>query len=78
MSFLSYQIRICQLCGVYDEGNFSSKNAWTYLVIVNNLSQLVSTCFLLLFFFPLNIMQDCHMSLCYRMSLQLQPGAKQQ
>ncbi|KAK1791183.1 hypothetical protein P4O66_013146 [Electrophorus voltai] len=33
---------ICQLSGVYDEGNFSSGNAWTYLVIVNNLSQLVS------------------------------------
>ncbi|KAG7221932.1 hypothetical protein INR49_016958 [Caranx melampygus] len=31
---------ICQLCGVYDEGNFSSKNAWTYLVIFNNMSQL--------------------------------------
>lgn len=37
--------RICQLCGVYDEGNFSSKNAWTYLVIVNNLSQLVRRTF---------------------------------
>lgn len=33
--------RICQLCHVYDEGNFSSKNAWTYLVIFNNMSQLV-------------------------------------
>ncbi|KAG2466096.1 T184C protein, partial [Polypterus senegalus] len=31
---------ICQLCNVYDEGNFSSANAWTYLVIVNNVSQL--------------------------------------
>ncbi|MBN3290869.1 T184C protein, partial [Polypterus senegalus] len=30
---------ICQLCNVYDEGNFSSANAWTYLVIVNNVSQ---------------------------------------
>lgn len=35
--------RICQLCGVYDEGNFNSTNAWTYLVIVNNMSQLVKT-----------------------------------
>lgn len=33
--------RICQLCRVYDEGNFSFKNAWTYLVIFNNMSQLV-------------------------------------
>lgn len=33
--------RICQLCDVYDEGNFSFKNAWTYLVIFNNMSQLV-------------------------------------
>lgn len=36
-------LRICQLCGVYDEGNFSSANAWTYLVIFNNMSQLVGT-----------------------------------
>ncbi|TFK16192.1 lipopolysaccharide-responsive and beige-like anchor protein [Platysternon megacephalum] len=31
---------ICELVGVYDEGNFSFKNAWTYLVILNNMSQL--------------------------------------
>uniref|UniRef100_A0A672KTN5 Transmembrane protein 184C-like n=1 Tax=Sinocyclocheilus grahami TaxID=75366 RepID=A0A672KTN5_SINGR len=41
---------ICQLCGVYDEGNFSSKNAWTYLVIVNNLSQLFAMYCLVLFY----------------------------
>lgn len=35
--------RICELVGVYDEGNFSFSNAWTYLVILNNMSQLVST-----------------------------------
>lgn len=34
--------RICELVGVYDEGNFSFNNAWTYLVILNNMSQLVS------------------------------------
>ncbi|NXY48299.1 T184C protein, partial [Ceuthmochares aereus] len=33
---------ICELVGVYDEGNFSFNNAWTYLVILNNMSQLVS------------------------------------
>lgn len=33
--------RICQLCGVYDEANFSFRNAWSYLVIINNISQLV-------------------------------------
>uniref|UniRef100_A0AAR2LVA3 Transmembrane protein 184C n=1 Tax=Pygocentrus nattereri TaxID=42514 RepID=A0AAR2LVA3_PYGNA len=38
------------LCGVYDEGNFSSKNAWTYLVIVNNLSQLFAMYCLVLFY----------------------------
>lgn len=32
---------ICQLCGVYDEANFSFRNAWSYLVIINNMSQLV-------------------------------------
>lgn len=34
--------RICELVDVYDEGNFSFNNAWTYLVILNNMSQLVS------------------------------------
>lgn len=37
--------RICQLCGVYDEANFSFRNAWSYLVIINNISQLVKTPF---------------------------------
>lgn len=41
---------ICQLCGVYDEGNFSSTNAWTYLVIVNNMSQLFAMYCLVLFY----------------------------
>uniref|UniRef100_A0A8C0LU12 Transmembrane protein 184C n=1 Tax=Canis lupus dingo TaxID=286419 RepID=A0A8C0LU12_CANLU len=35
---------ICELLGIYDEGNFSFSNAWTYLVIINNMSQLVSKC----------------------------------
>lgn len=35
---------ICELVGIYDEGNFSFSNAWTYLVIINNMSQLVSKC----------------------------------
>lgn len=34
---------ICQLCGVYDEANFSFRSAWSYLVIINNISQLVRT-----------------------------------
>uniref|UniRef100_A0A8C6Q4A9 Transmembrane protein 184C n=1 Tax=Nothobranchius furzeri TaxID=105023 RepID=A0A8C6Q4A9_NOTFU len=41
---------ICQLCGVYDEGNFSSANAWTYLVIFNNMSQLFAMYCLVLFY----------------------------
>uniref|UniRef100_A0A9J8CNC2 Transmembrane protein 184C n=1 Tax=Cyprinus carpio carpio TaxID=630221 RepID=A0A9J8CNC2_CYPCA len=41
---------VCQLCGVYDEGNFSFRNAWTYLVIVNNASQLFAMYCLLLFY----------------------------
>ncbi|KAM6949237.1 transmembrane protein 184C-like [Aplochiton taeniatus] len=41
---------VCQLCGVYDEGNFSFRNAWSYLVIVNNLSQLFAMyCLVLLY-----------------------------
>lgn len=39
---LKNSFRICELVGVYDEGNFSFNNAWTYLVILNNMSQLVS------------------------------------
>eukprot|EP00064_Thunnus_orientalis_P024067 superscaffoldBa00009833_g24337 len=43
-------IRICQLCGVYDEANFSFKNAWSYLVIINNISQLFAMyCLVLLY-----------------------------
>lgn len=38
--------RICQLCGVYDEANFSFRNAWSYLVIINNISQLVRMTYL--------------------------------
>ncbi|PWA23990.1 hypothetical protein CCH79_00018635 [Gambusia affinis] len=41
---------ICQLCGVYDEANFSFRNAWSYLVIVNNISQLFAMyCLVLLY-----------------------------
>uniref|UniRef100_A0A4W4E2M9 Transmembrane protein 184C n=1 Tax=Electrophorus electricus TaxID=8005 RepID=A0A4W4E2M9_ELEEL len=42
--------QVCQLCGIYDEGNFSFRNAWTYLVIVNNASQLFAMYCLLLFY----------------------------
>jgi hypothetical protein len=42
--------RICELLGIYDEGNFSFSNAWTYLVIINNMSQLVSKLFFFFFF----------------------------
>ncbi|XP_042326075.1 transmembrane protein 184C [Sceloporus undulatus] len=41
---------ICELVGVYDEGNFSFKNAWTYLVIFNNISQLFAMYCLVLFY----------------------------
>ncbi|XP_078533024.1 transmembrane protein 184C [Lissotriton helveticus] len=41
---------ICQLSGVYGEGNFSFRNAWTYLVIINNASQLFAMYCLVLFY----------------------------
>ncbi|XP_053559694.1 transmembrane protein 184C [Bombina bombina] len=41
---------ICQLTGVYGEGDFSVKNAWTYLVIINNMSQLFAMYCLVLFY----------------------------
>uniref|UniRef100_A0A8C6KCR7 Transmembrane protein 184C n=2 Tax=Nothobranchius furzeri TaxID=105023 RepID=A0A8C6KCR7_NOTFU len=41
---------ICQLCGVYDEANFSFRSAWSYLVIINNISQLFAMyCLVLLY-----------------------------
>ncbi|XP_055260374.1 transmembrane protein 184C [Moschus berezovskii] len=41
---------VCELIGIYDEGNFSFSNAWTYLVIINNMSQLFAMYCLLLFY----------------------------
>uniref|UniRef100_A0A8C9B4Q1 Transmembrane protein 184C n=1 Tax=Prolemur simus TaxID=1328070 RepID=A0A8C9B4Q1_PROSS len=41
---------ICELLGIYDEGNFNFLNAWTYLVIINNMSQLFAMYCLLLFY----------------------------
>ncbi|GAB1293335.1 Transmembrane protein 184C [Apodemus speciosus] len=41
---------VCEILGVYDEGNFSFSNPWTYLVILNNLSQLFAMYCLLLFY----------------------------
>ncbi|XP_076427595.1 transmembrane protein 184C-like isoform X3 [Peromyscus maniculatus bairdii] len=41
---------ICELVGVYDEGKFGFSNARTYLVIINNLSELFAMYCLLLFY----------------------------
>ncbi|KAM4710114.1 transmembrane protein 184C [Discoglossus pictus] len=41
---------ICQLVGVYGEGDFSIKNAWTYMVIINNMSQVFAMYCLILFY----------------------------
>lgn len=41
---------VCELLDIYDEGNFSFSNAWTYLVIINNMSQLFAMYCLLLFY----------------------------
>ncbi|XP_075055084.1 transmembrane protein 184C isoform X2 [Mixophyes fleayi] len=41
---------ICQLSGIYGEGEFSLTNAWTYLVIINNASQLFAMYCLVLFY----------------------------
>ncbi|KAB1282429.1 Transmembrane protein 184C [Camelus dromedarius] len=41
---------ICEMLHIYDEGNFSFSNAWTYLVIINNMSQLFAMYCLLLFY----------------------------
>uniref|UniRef100_H2ZW84 Transmembrane protein 184C n=1 Tax=Latimeria chalumnae TaxID=7897 RepID=H2ZW84_LATCH len=62
---------ICELVGVYDEGNFSFKNAWTYLVIINNMSQLFAMYCLVLFYKvlreELNPIQPVGKFLCVKM-----------
>ncbi|XP_053316683.1 transmembrane protein 184C [Spea bombifrons] len=62
---------ICQLAGVYGEGEFSVKNAWTYLVIINNASQLFAMYCLVLFYKvlkeELNPIQPVGKFLCVKM-----------
>ncbi|KAG9480067.1 transmembrane protein 184C [Eleutherodactylus coqui] len=62
---------ICQLTGVYGEGDFSLKNAWTYLVIINNASQLFAMYCLVLFYKvlkeELNPIQPVGKFLCVKM-----------
>ncbi|KAG8453960.1 hypothetical protein GDO86_000548 [Hymenochirus boettgeri] len=62
---------ICQLSGVYGEGDFSLKNAWTYLVIINNASQLFAMYCLVLFYKvlkeELNPIQPVGKFLCVKM-----------
>lgn len=41
---------ICQLCGKYDEGDFNFTSAWSYLVIINNISQIWAMYNLVLFY----------------------------
>ncbi|XP_039181093.1 transmembrane protein 184C-like [Crotalus tigris] len=48
--FTTITALICELICVYDEGNFSFKNAWTYLVFINNISQLFAMYCLVLFY----------------------------
>ncbi|XP_052794946.1 transmembrane protein 184C-like [Mya arenaria] len=41
---------ICEVNGVYHEGKFSGKAGWTYLVIINNISQIWAMYCLVLFY----------------------------
>lgn len=41
---------ICELSGVYEENNFTFNNAYTYIVVINNVSQFVSMYCLVLFY----------------------------
>ncbi|KAG8592361.1 hypothetical protein GDO81_000474 [Engystomops pustulosus] len=62
---------ICQLTGIYGEGDFNLKNAWTYLVIINNASQLFAMYCLVLFYKvlkeELNPIQPVGKFLCVKM-----------
>lgn len=41
---------ICELCGAYNDGEFSGKSAWLYLTFINNLSQIWAMYCLVLFY----------------------------
>jgi len=41
---------ICEMSGVYGEDQYSPKNAYPYIMVVNNLSQFVSMYCLVLFY----------------------------
>ncbi|XP_068135380.1 transmembrane protein 184C [Hyperolius riggenbachi] len=62
---------ICQLAGVYGEGDFNLKNAWTYLVIINNASQVFAMYCLVLFYIvlreELNPIQPVGKFLCVKL-----------
>ncbi|XP_073460836.1 transmembrane protein 184C [Aquarana catesbeiana] len=62
---------ICQLSGIYGEGDFSLKNAWTYLVIINNASQVFAMYCLVLFYIvlkeELNPIQPVGKFLCVKL-----------
>ncbi|XP_073432343.1 transmembrane protein 184C isoform X3 [Dendrobates tinctorius] len=62
---------VCQLTGIYGEGDFNLKNAWTYLVIINNASQLFAMYCLVLFYKvlkeELNPIQPVGKFLCVKM-----------
>ncbi|XP_076427943.1 transmembrane protein 184C-like [Peromyscus maniculatus bairdii] len=47
---ISFITLICEMVGVYDEEKFGFSNARTYLVIINNLSELFTMYCLLLFY----------------------------
>lgn len=62
---------VCQLSGIYGEGDFSLKNAWTYLVIINNASQVFAMYCLVLFYIvlkeELNPIQPVGKFLCVKL-----------
>uniref|UniRef100_A0A2C9JV03 Transmembrane protein 184C n=1 Tax=Biomphalaria glabrata TaxID=6526 RepID=A0A2C9JV03_BIOGL len=41
---------ICEMCGKYDEGDFNFKSAWSYIVVISNLSQIFAMYCLVMFY----------------------------
>ncbi|CAG5135698.1 unnamed protein product [Candidula unifasciata] len=41
---------ICEMCGKYNEGDFDFSTAWSYIVIINNVSQILAMYCLVLFY----------------------------
>lgn len=63
---------ICELNEVYHEGDFSPQYAWLWIMVINNISQIVSSCG-----FCVLCLADCLNALDRRLNLRnVETGAR--